>query len=188
MLIEDITISQKDSRTVRLSWTGTEGKNAWIFVNGVAQAEDEEFADPVRTFDIDVKDVTKTFCVEIHEAIAESDIEPINTAPELNPILHFHAAANAVKYNIYHHKAGEVDALLRQIPHDDNVPIYSVQFYDDFDGQDGVWHFFHVEAVDAYGRESTTDEWMFFVYDMPPAPESIALSKDGSTFTVALTM
>lgn len=178
------TISIIDAGKVLVSWTGSEALNAWIEVNGVFVYQDLVFSSETRRKIVRMDDTTKPFALAIQEAEAGSDLSPICEMPTTEPDICFDAVATAKQYQIYHRGPDDTaESANRTIPAEERRRHYSVGLYDQLDHG---WHYFRVESLDQYGRESTRAAWLYYAVDLPPYPELASVAKSGSEYILTI--
>lgn len=189
MLVDAFRITPRDDRSCRLGWTAPwPDAVSWIFLNGshtFGPIVDEK-AERLVKVPFAIQDVK---AVEIHD-FPNADIrpDPIHQKPTTRPTLLWLPVTDAVRYRIYHHIAGDADSLIYDKPALEGIERYEIRCPIKLVGQGGTWHLLRVEAVDAYGNESTRQSWAYFAMDLPPSPTGLAV-EDGSvsgTYTFRL--
>ncbi len=178
------TITRIDAGKVLVSWTGTARLNAWIEVNGAFVHEDLPFADATRRKVVTVPAGGMPFALAVQEAEPDSEILPIYEAPTTEPTVQFDAVAVAKHYQLYHRAPGETtETVERTLPADERRRRYAVGLHDPLVHG---WHYFRVESVDAYGRESTRSAWLYYAVDLPPYPATAVVTKVNEEFVLTI--
>ena len=177
MHITTPTITQIDAGKALVAWTGTDGLNAWIEVNGAFVFQDLAFADTARRKLVAVPDNGAPYALAVQEAAPGSELSPLCEAPTTEPTLRFDAVATAKNYEIYRRGPGDsAEAAQRSLPAEERRRRYAVGLYD---ALAHGWHHFRVESLDAYGRESTRAAWLYYAVGLPPYPETAVVTKAG---------
>lgn len=184
MHIQAPTITEIAAGKVLVSWTGTAGLNAWIEVNGAFVHQDLAFADTARRKIVTVPADGAPYALAVQEAEPGSELAPVWEQPTTEPTLRFDAVATAKNYEIYRRGPGDVEENQeRSLPAEERRRRYAVGLYD---ALAHGWHRFRVEAVDAMGRESTRTAWLYHAVDLPPYPETAAVTQVGGEFVLSI--
>lgn len=188
--------------TVGVAWTApADDSVSFVYVNG--RLEIEAFAPGAAERAIDVPLAAEALgVIEVHD-FAPGDLpeEPaaasVNIAPRVytRPTIRFASVLGATRYRLYHRAEGDLEARVCDIaasPDDGDwlameCPV-DLAGHASAPGGHGVWHFFRVEAVSAYGVESQTAAWAWRTLDVPAAPTvSVTAGSEPGTFTFIIT-
>jgi hypothetical protein len=178
------TIEFIGSRRVRVSWTGTDGQVAWLYVNGVLNGTPRYITGTERAVEIDVPD---PFLIEVHECEEGEVPEPIAPPLVKRPTLWWSPREGALRYTIYHKPgAGAAEAVLASVTHVDGRTHYEYRPLQDLRDDGDVWNLFRVEAVSLRGIESVREDWPFLIEGLPAEIESVEVTGAAGVFTIAL--
>jgi len=181
MLNTDIEIMPQDDRRVLLCWTAADAAlDSWVFGNG------RKLHGPLMPGTCD-RDAMVTLaadeCValEVHDVLHEEVPAPLFETPNTRPVIQWNPLPAAARYRLYHREAGKSERCVFDRPARDfgGVPI-RIDAPIELAGAGGVWHFLRVEAVDAYGNESTRRAWRYFAMAPPGMPSRLEIA-DGTS-------
>jgi len=181
MIIDTYTITILNDRIAELAWTGTVGKVAYVFVNGLSVFGPLSFGDvTARTVIVTLPDV---YAIEIHEADAVDKIVSKYYPLIRRPWFYWSSVTTANFYRIYLD-----DLWIQSHDADDEHQIYKSQSAKNLIEDDGYQGIFNIEAVTNEGKESAGDPWSFFIEGMPPIPidASIAGTSPNLTLTISI--
>jgi hypothetical protein len=169
---ETVKVTAKNKYFTTLSWLSTEADTSWVFIDG------KLIAGPItgteeRSIDITV-DTKYLFCVEVQDFSTIEQPEADYPVPNVKPYIHWDAVADASRYRIYHRHADDAEESKICERMADSVTAHFMQACP-FRLKHGI-NYFHVEAVDAAGNESTVVAWEYEVIDLPPCPTAITVS------------
>lgn len=178
-MITDFAVAYELPGYISVTFTAEDGETVWVEVNGKIHNVSQTGTGESQSVSIKVDDASSPVAIALHDV--EAKPEPIYTDREYwsRPTLQWQYKIGAVRYLIY---LG--DRVIKKIR-----PIANLEFYEwrlRSPLPDG-WNELRVEAVDAYGRETTRANWLFQVFTMPVNLESIMAAQTGGniTFTVA---
>lgn len=119
--------------------------------------------------------VGKTKAIEIHDFEDETTVpDAVEVQPNTTPQVLWNAVADAVRYRVYHRKAGEAtERLIYDKAVLEGITRYVIDCPIHLEGTGGVWHLFRVEAVDEYGNESVRQYWAYFAMALPKEPAGL---------------
>ena len=180
MLNETFTITPINNNRATISWTAANADDvSVIYIDG---EKVKNIFSPTAAARSAIVSWQKSdaIAIEIHDLPAGEAVTPaINYEDNKRPTLIWNYIADTVKYKIYHHKKGDSEKVIRHITAKSEDTNYSIKCREILDGDKGVWHFFRVEAEDAYGNISTRRSWRFFCMQ-PPEPVTAMTIVDGS--------
>lgn len=188
-LAADLTLSAVSPTRARLAWTMSDADNAaWVFANGELLAGPLAFdtTDATLDFDGDPEDLR---CLEVHELAAGEACQACAPMVHARPVLRWNRVEGAEYYRVYRQAGADGDEeLLATVAAETEEPGGTVALVSPatLESENGVWHFFRVEAVDKYGRETTRAQWAWLVPGLPPAPTAIAVTGTGP-YTITAT-
>jgi hypothetical protein len=168
MLNENVCITPADSANCQLAWSAPVGDWAsWVFINGrhvrgplITGAVERLVKVPLAADDI--------VALEVHDLPdAATNVDPIAPQPNTRPTIQWLAVADAVRYRLYHRAYGSAEDRIFDGPAREGLDRYEITCPVTLGAG---WHFFRVEAVSAYGQESTRQAWAYFVMDVPDVP------------------
>ena len=177
---EVFRLTPKDSQESRVSWEAP-GPDwvSWVFVNGKHVAGPFYAGQVQRSVRIP-HPAGKAIALEIHDFPDDTEpVAPAVEAPNTRPDLLWNSVAGAVRYRIYHRVKGGAEEKIYDQPAEEGIDRHRIACPIRLEGEGGVWHFFRVEAVNAFGYESTRQAWTFFARDLP-APAGNLEVTDGS--------
>lgn len=179
MLNNDFRITPLDALRCNVGWTAPWPNGAsWLFVNG------HHALGPVLTGTAERLiplpwSAGAIVALEIHDFPDLSVVpEALEIVPNTQPTIQWRCVAEAVRYRLYHRAFGESsETLLLELPARDGMETYQITCPIQLSAG---WHFFRVEAVDAYGNQSIRQAWNYFAWDLPEALPALAVT-GGST-------
>jgi hypothetical protein len=161
---------------VQVSWTSSHPDwPAWLFVDGkfVAGPQVDDPAQPERSIAIRWTS-GETHALEIQE-LPTADLvpTPITIEPNTTPEISWNALATAERYRLYHRTdpAGTDALIFDGFVQPDEFGICRLSCPITLDGRGGRWQFFRVEAVDAFGNESTRLSWVYWATQPDDVPK-----------------
>lgn len=164
-----------------------------LFRDGELWSGPETIVGAAKTSDVPW-DLDEPASWEVHEENADGSFSVLSELVHLRPEIRWGTRASDARYVIHHRESeGGTEELLLEVSANPEVEELSATPDDDLagqgalKGQDGVWHFFRVEAVTEEGVESTRALWPAFVRDQPAGPQDISVAGAAGTFTVTLT-
>ena len=168
MLNENVRITPADSANCQLAWTAPAGDWAsWVFINGrhVRGPLVTGMAERMVRIPLAADDVVS---LEVHDLpSAEIQVDPVAPQPNTRPTIQWLAVADAVRYRLYHRAYSQAEERIFDTPAREGLERYEITCPITLTAG---WHFFRVEAVSAYGQESTRQAWAYFVMDVPDVP------------------
>ncbi len=185
-MIIDADVEFLSARKVRLSWSGTDGFVAWVFLNGVLFEGPLFYDELERSFDLDVTD---PFRCEVHEAAEGEPIEAISIPLVRRPIVSWSTAEGAERYLVYHKPTSVgTERVVSTLLADPDAFSVENQLRQDLRGDGGIWNFLRVEAQSARGVESVRSPFPLFVPGLPAKPTAIGVAAaGGGNFNFTLT-
>lgn len=170
-LIDDILLSAKGPNTLKADYTGSD---TFSFVDGIKRSgPDTDGTELPFPYD-------QSIALEIHDG----DYDPIYEDPKTRPLIRWKAVADAIRYKIYHTPPGGSESLIYEQP--DIPDKINYQIDSPVECSTG-WHRFRVEAVKLGLIESTTLDWPFRVYDIPPLVSDMSIAGTSPNFTITIT-
>jgi hypothetical protein len=168
MLNENVRITPADSANCQLAWTAPAGDWAsWVFINGRHVRGPLVTGAPERMVKVPLAAQT-IVSLEVHDLpSAEVQVDPVAPQPNTRPTIQWLAVADAVRYRVYHRGYGQTEERIFDGPAREGLERYEITCPVTLVAG---WHFFRVEAVSAYGQESTRQAWAYFVMDVPDVP------------------
>ncbi len=168
MLNENVRITPADSANCQLTWTAPAAHWAsWVFVNGrhvrgplVTGAAERVVKVPLAA--------DAVVSLEIHDLpSADIQVDPVAPQPNTRPTIQWLAVPDAVRYRLYHRALAQAEQRIFDGPGREGLERYEITCPIVLGAG---WHFFRVEAVSAYGQQSTRQAWAYFVMDVPDVP------------------
>ena len=196
-LVDNMLIRPEGVREISISWTSDSPEaRSWIFLNGKIMVGPFMAETKERTVVLPVPN-DQTFKIEVHDYYGDN-ITPnsIEELPQVKPLISWNVVESAVAYRIYHTiyqaggdrlEAGEISMLLATVPNYLSSPAsglpspalsrIEIECPIRLEGKNGRWHYFRVETVDQFGRESVNEIVPYFAADLP-LPPNTAISRD----------
>ena len=179
MFVENVLIRPQGIREVAISWTSaTEAARSWIFIDGkhvvgpfMGEAKNRTVVLPVST--------DKTFKIEVYDIDDDEEVPTsLEEQPQVMPLIAWNAVPAAVYYRIYHtiFDTGSIESLLVQVP-PMSMDRLEIDCPRKLEGKNGRWHYFRVETVDQFGKESESEIIPYFAADLPPIP-NLSISRN----------
>ena len=172
MLNEHFTLIPDGRGRATLAWTAPDAALAsWVFVNGAKLYGPLFLETAARSVPVPLA-AGECRAIEVHDLAADAVATPIFETPTTRPALQWNPLPQAQRYRLYHRQGDGAERRLFDRPASAfrGMPI-RIDSPVEFAGAGGVWHFLRVEAVDAYGNESTRLAWRWFAM-APPSPAS----------------
>jgi hypothetical protein len=184
MLIDDVAVQYLTTRKVRLTWTGVEGRSAYIFINGERKHGPLTFTGTSRTFDTVVPN---PFLIEVHELRDGEEVLAAGIPLARRPTVWWSARTGAQSYTVYcqaNESASEASAAV--VKGDEISRHFEAQLKNDIRGEESAWARLRVEARNARGQESVRDPFPLFVASLPKRPAALNVTGSGGVFDFEL--
>lgn len=168
MLNENVRITPADSANCQLAWTAPAAHWAsWVFVNGRHVRGPLVTGTAERVVKVPLA-ADAVVSLEIHDLpSADIQVDPVAPQPNTRPTIQWLAVPDAVRYRLYHRALAQAEQRIFDGPGREGLERYEITCPIVLGAG---WHFFRVEAVSAYGQESTRQAWAYFVMDVPKVP------------------
>jgi hypothetical protein len=143
---------------------------SWVFVNGRLLVG-PYYAETVERSVVFDQEGDEGVVIEIHDFPGDDRAaEPVTILPGDRPRLIWNPVEGAEEYRVYHRVAAGAESLIMTYCAQEGREQYEVECPINLAGEGGVWHFFRVEARNAYGSTSARDPWCIYVTEPPPVP------------------
>ncbi|MCL2645583.1 MAG: hypothetical protein FWD61_01095 [Phycisphaerales bacterium] len=187
MLNKNFRITPLDFSRCNIAWTCPWPTGAsWLFINGKHTLGPILMDTAERVVPVPWS-ASAIIALEIHDfpdiSVVPAAIEiPSNTQPTIQ----WRCVPEAARYRLYHRGYAEAnETLLLELPARAGLDNYQITCPSPLAAG---WHFFHVEAMDAYGNESLRQAWNYFVWDLPKTTPSLVVTAGSISKTYTFTL
>ena len=187
MLNKNFRITPLDFLRCNIGWTCPWANGAsWLFINGKHTLGPVLMDTADRVVPVPWS-ANAVMSLEIHDFPDVSVMpEAIEIPPNTQPTIQWRSVPEAVRYRLYSRIFGEAnETLLLELPARAGMDDYQITCPIPLVAG---WHFFHVEAMDAYGNESVRQAWNYFVWDLPKATPTLAVTTGSATGMYTFTL
>jgi len=175
MLNKNFRIATLDFSRCNIGWTCPWPTGvSWLFINGKHALGPVLMDTAERVVPVSWS-ASAIVALEIHD-FPDMNVVPaaIEILPNTRPTIQWRCVEQAARYRLYWRAFGEAnERLLIELPARAGMDNYQITCPVPLVAG---WHFFHVEAIDAYGNESICQAWNYRVWDLPKATPPLVVT------------